>query len=538
MVELKQMLKKFDLLLFLFFLIFSWWLMNKTFRFDVGNSQFLISRHTLSDTALHLSLARSFSQGFNFPPQLPYFPGPPLSYHYYFDLMVGIFERAGLRIDFAFNGLSALSFAGLLFLIYKFPQMLFGKSKALGFLSVLLLLFPASLTFLDFFKGKAFNLSLFSDLWRLPDYIHKGPFDNSIISLLFTLNVFLNQRHLVLALAISLAVLYFLVRSLIKSKAYSPKILFFFGFILGLSFRLHALIFFATLLVISLLIFFFKKFRWILPIFLPGLLIMAFQLKEVFSQSLSHPYFNPGFLVEKPLTLQSFATYWWLNLGLSLLTIPLGFLLANNKQKKIFLSFLPLFILPNIFQLGFTIEQNHKLFNYFFIIGNFYSAYFLIKLWGGGLIKKIFAVLFFFFLTISGLINFMPVKNDFLYPVLVAPKNTLMFWIKNETAPNDIFLAKAEMLDPVTLSGRRNYFGNTPYLATYGYDISKRELLAKKFFEVGDLETLTEIRRENIKYIVIPKTTGSDFNYQINLDFLKNNLPVVFSDGDNTIFKL
>lgn len=531
------MLKKFDFFLLLFFFIFSWWLVNKTFRYDIANSQFLISRHTLSDTALHLSLARSFSWGNNFPPQLPYFPGPPLSYHYFFDLIVGLLEKMGLRIDFAFNGFGAVSFAFLLFLIYKFPQMLFGKSKILGLLSVIFFIFPSSLTFVDFFKERTFNWSFFSDLWRLPDYLHKGPFDGSIISLLFTLNVFVNQRHLVLALAISLAVLYFLVHSLMKSKKCSLKTLILFGLVLGFSFRLHSLIFFATLLVISFLILFFKRFRWILPIYVPAFFIFGLQIKDVLGQSLSHPYFIPGFLTPKPLTLPSFTNYWFLNLGLSLLTIPLGFLLANNKQKKIFFAFLPLFIIPNIFQLGFTIEQNHKLFNYFFIISNFYSAFFLIKLWEKKLAGKVLTLLFFFFLTISGLINFMALKNDFLYPVAVAPKNSLMEWVKNNTGPNDIFLARAEMFDPVTLSGRRNYFGNTPYLKTYGYDILKRELLAKKFFEVGDLKTLADIRKENIKYIVIPKTTVSDFNYRVDNDFLKNNLPVVFSDKDNTIFK-
>ncbi|KKQ33995.1 MAG: hypothetical protein US48_C0004G0001, partial [Candidatus Levybacteria bacterium GW2011_GWA2_37_36] len=133
--------------------------MYKSFGYDEEKHDFRIERHQIGDFGLHLSLIRSFSWGNNFPVESPFFPGKPFPYHYYFDLLVGLLEKAGLRIDIAFNGISILSFTLLLFLIYKLPQLIFRKSKLLGALSVILFVFHSNFTFIDFFKEKGLSLS-------------------------------------------------------------------------------------------------------------------------------------------------------------------------------------------------------------------------------------------------------------------------------------------------------------------------------------------------------------------------------------------
>ncbi len=533
--------RKFELLLVTIFLLFSWWLMDKSFGYNPITHQMRIARHQVGDFGLHLSLIRSFSWGNNFPPQSPFFPGKPLPYHYYFDLFVGTLERLGIRIDIVFNGLSILVFTVLLFLVYKLPQLIFEKSKLIGLLSVVLFVLHSNLTFIDFFKNKPFSIMVLKDIWLLPDYIHKGPFDGSLISIFFTLNVFLNQRHLIAGLTISLFIIYMLLSNIMKEREMSTKNLILLGVILGISSRVHSLVFLSTSVVLLFLFFFLKRARWILPFFSPAFLFAFPHLWSIVHQdttTLTRDLLSPGFLSEKPFTFYHFFQYWIYNLGIAIILIPLGVLLSKTKQRIIFFCFLSLFVIANTFQLSFRIDHNHSLLNYFFIIANFYIAYFLSRLWQRSILEKVGTMVLIFFLTISGFIDLMAVKNDFRYPVTDAPGNRFMQWIKDNTEKNAIFLSRQEIFDPVTLSGRKNYFGTTYYLSVMGYDYREREDLVKTFFEAETIETLENMRRNGIAYLVIPVKSVTDFHYQINPSFLSQNLRVVYSDSEVLVYKL
>ena len=306
--------KIFELVLLIFLFIFSWWLMDKSLGYDTAQHQFRIARHQIGDFGLHLSLARSFSWGNNYPPELPFFPGRPLPYHYMFDLVAGLLEKIGMRIDVAFNGLSTLSFTALLYFIYKLPQIIFQKSRLLGVVSVLLFVFHSSLTFIDFFKAKPLSIALFRDVWTLPDYIHKGPFDGSLISIFFTLNVFLNQRHQVAALAVSLGIVYFLLFAIKKQKQISLVVLVGIGLLLGMMSRLHSMIYIGNGIGIGLLLILLKRPGWLLPIYIPTVLVSAPHLLQIASLRESQDLYqlvNPGFLAPRPLTVFGVLEYWW-----------------------------------------------------------------------------------------------------------------------------------------------------------------------------------------------------------------------------------
>ena len=532
--------RKFEIFILIIFFFFSFWLMYKSFGYDEKKHDFRIARHQIGDFGLHLPLIRSFSWGNNFPVESPFFPGKSFPYHYYFDLLVGLLEKAGLRIDMAFNGVSIVLFTTLLFLIYKLPQLIFRKSKLLGGLSVILFLFHSNLTFIDFFKEKGLSLSTFRDFWLLPDYIHKGPFDGSIISIFFTLNVYLNQRHLIAAFVISLAIIYFLLAKLIRAQKISYKTLILLGLTLGVLSRVHTLTFFSTTIILFLLFILFKRSRLLLSLFIPAVVVFSFHAKDIIGQDLNHVFFNPGFLSEKPLSLLNFIYFWGMNLGITFILIPCGFFLSGKKQKLVFLSVLPLFIIGNIFQLSFLIDHNHSLFNLFLIFANFYIAYFLLtiihkyKNFVGGTIFIIFVLL----LTMSGAIDLMAIKNDFQFHLDDAPSNKLMQWIKTSPKKSDIFLAKQEILDPITLSGRKNYLGHTYYLSVMGYDYSNRLNFVKAYYEVSSPKTFDKMRKNNISYIVVPGQPTIDFNYNVNISYLDKYLKRVYQDKDVIVYGL
>lgn len=513
--------------------------MNKSFGYDDTKHRFRLSRHQIGDFGLHLSLIRSFSWGDNFPVELPYFPGKSLPYHYYFDLIVGLLEKTGLRIDLAFNSVSVLFFTTLLYLIYKLPQTIFFKSKLLGVLSVLLFIFHSNLTFIDFIRDKRLSLSIFKDLWLLPDYLNKGPFDGSLISIFFTLNVYLNQRHLIVAFAISLLIIYLLLSKLIHPQQISLQKLICLGILLGMLSRVHTLTFFATVIIVFLLFVFFRRFRFILPFFIPAVFISFFHLKDILGQDISHPFLRPGFLSLEPLSFANLVSYWFLNLGLAFILIPFGFFISGRKQKLIFLSVLPLFIIGNIFQLSFRIEHNHSLFNFFLIFANFYIAYALIILLKKNtLVRKFLFTVFLLLLTLSGIIDLVAIKNDFQFYFSDAPANKFMQWIKESTKSQDIFLSKQEILDPVTLSGRKNYLGHNYYLSVMGYNYKDRLNDVRLYFEADSPEIFKQMRKNNISYIVIPVKPVKDFNYNIKNEFINKHLKKVYQDSEVVAYQL
>lgn len=497
--------------------------MNKSFGYSPATGQFRIARHQVGDFGLHLSLIRSFSWGNNFPVESPFFPGQPLPYHYYFDFFVGALERFGLRLDYAFNGLSVIAFTAILFLIYKLSQTIFGLNPWLGILSVAFFLFSSSLSFVDFFQqGPTWR-----DFWFLPDYLHKGPFDGSLISIFFTPNVWLNQRHLLAGLVINLAILNFIISRLINDRPLRLHQLVGLGLILGFSSRIHTLIFFSTSLIIFFLFIFFRRWQQFWPVLLAALTAFLPQGLHILNQDLSHSFWRPGFLASG---LGEWFKFWWLNFGVALFTIPAGVILAGKKQRIIFLSFLPLFIIGNLFQLGFRIDHNHSLFNLFFLLANFYSAFFLLWLWQRRSWSRAAVILLVVFLTFSGGLNFLAVKNDFQLSFPEASTKELMVWIRERSDPDSVFLAPAEILDPVTLAGRFNYCGANYYLEVMGYNFTDRKNLAKRFFSAGDQETLALMKSQEIDYLLLP--------LRLKTDFFQENLEMAYQNADWLVFRL
>src|SRR3990167_10244109 len=356
-----------NLTLIILFFVFSLWLFGKSFRYE--NGEFRIARHQVGDFGLHLELIRSFSRGQNIPPQSPFFPGSPLPYHYATDLTAGVLERVGIRIDHALNGISVIFFTLLLFLIYNFSNLLFGYSPIQSLIAVVLFLLSSNLTFVTFLKQ-----STFAEVWRLPDYIYKGPFDGSVISIFSTLNPLLNQRHLIVGLALSL-----LIFTRIQKQKISTIELILLGILLGILTRIHTLVAFGTAIVVTGMTIYKSRFMILLSV---AFLFALPHLRLFFtndSRSLVD-FFRPGFLAAAPVTIYSWLTFWWQNLGLTLIFLPIGVFLANSKQKRVFFSFLLLFILANIFQFSYRIEHNHSLITMFLIISNMFVAYAIMRL--------------------------------------------------------------------------------------------------------------------------------------------------------------
>lgn len=517
-----------DFILVLSFFLVSWWLMTKSFGYDARVSQFRVARHEVGDFGLHISLIRSFAWGDNAPPESPFFPGKPLVYHYAVDWFAGQFVRWGVRIDYALNGISAVALTILLFGLYRLG----------GIFAIVLFLLPSNLSLIEILKNAPKDVSLFSYFWRFPDYIHKGPFDGSMITIYTTLSPFLNQRHLVAGMAIGITVIWLIVKW-VGSKKQMPTIRWIaIGFVLGASTRIHLMVVLATGIVAAALLI--GKRNKALLFFLGAAFLTAVpHLMQIMSvRSGASQLWNPGYLAPRPLSPVSWIYFWIANLGVLVVLIPLAFRHARSSGKRVLLGAGVLFLVANTMQASYRIEHNHSLVNYAVVLTLPFVARLLAAWWARHATKwRIAAVCALVLATASGAFNLMVVKNDYQMMVDDVPQNRFMLWVRTQTDSGSVFISTHALYDPVTIAGRKNYLGQEYYVTVMGYDYWRRRKQVDAWLNNFNQHIVAEMKKNRIDYIAIPKNR-KDFPYAVIENSVSSLLSVAYEDESITVYEL
>jgi hypothetical protein len=525
---------KLELIIFLLATVFSSWLMFSTFSYNNGFME--ISTKAWSDFASHIPLIRSFSFGDNFPTQYPLFSGPPIRYHFLFYAMVGFLEKLGLNISYALNIPSIIGFSLLTFMIYIFSKEIF-KSKAVGAISIFLFLFNGSFSFLKYFSQNTFSFESLVNISKLENFVSFGPYDQSIVSAFWNLNIYTNQRHLGLSYFLCLLLIYFFIKH--KYELNNTKSLLL-GLILGISFLLNMAVFLMTVIIlITLFIFLKNKRKYIfITVFFGSLIALPFYLNIQNATSTFKIMFHAGYLLNN-INFTNFLNYWIQNLGLHFFILPLIFLLVNKEQKRIFISFFVLFLIANLIQFSPEIAANHKFINLFMIVGAMYTSYFLVYLWKRkeNLLKPL-VILSFIILIFSGILDLFPILNDKKISLADYPNNKTVEWITRNTKPSSIFLNTNYLYDDASLAGRKIFLG-WPYFAwSQGYDTLSRDNLRKSMLSTNNKDYFC--RNANLNKIDYVEVNLNNNDIIINKDFLDKNLLKVFENKSKllTIYKI
>jgi len=444
-------------------------------------------------------------------------------------------EKIGLPLDWALNLPSALSFFGLLLIIYLLAKTIF-KRRFVGFLSIILFLFNGSLSFLEFFKNHPLSLRTPIEIFKNNTFPSFGPYDGKIVSAFWNLNIYTNQRHLALAFSLTLLAILLLVNPILAKQKITYRRTILLGMLLGLMPFLHSAVFAMSVIIFTGFLILLRGYRKNLLILLA--ITLGLGLPQIFlvqtGGGISSFQFNPGFLIANNLTFIDFIKYWFLNLGLLPFFILIGFIKAPLLNKKVFLSFLPLFLIANLLQFSPEIAGNHKFFNLFLIIGNMFVAWAVFIIWQKKILGKILALILIFFLTLSGVIDFFPIRNDFLYAIDDAPKNPDILWIKENTPTNSIFLNSSYLYHPASLAGRKIFLG-WPYFAwSAGYDTEQRNKIIRNIYKNNDKKEICRLLTDNkIDYFTIEDTKGDKNLPIINLEFFQSNFQPVYKSYQN-----
>jgi len=511
--------------IFTIFLTLSLFLFFHTFYVD-RNGDINIAGKLWSDFGSTFPIIRSFSKGTNFPPEYPIFSGTPIRYHFGFYALVGFLEKTGIRIDIALNGLSALSFAGLLTILYLFTLKLF-KKHSIAATSVLLFLFNGSLGFLEFFKKNPLSSQTLSQIINNSSFSTFGPYDGKIVSAFWNLNIYTNQRHLALAYAAFFAILGYIHLVSRKPDKFTINRSMFTGLIIGFFPFIHMAVFGMLLVLLGTCFLVYPKLR--LKLILSGLVaaVIAFpMIAYMGSPQVKTPYFHFGYLVEN-LTVFNFIYYWFMNLGFNFVLPVFGFLLADRNQRKIFLPFLMLFIVGDVFRFSPEIAANHKFFNLYLAGAVIFSAFFLNYLWNIKIIGKILAPVVLGLSILSGIIDFFPVINDGYLKLTDIKNDPAATWVLENTKPTSVILNSRFIYDPASVAGRKIYLGWPYFSWSAGYDTETRFKILKQILSVDDTGALCNLlKRENIDYVELENPSEfENEGAQINYPFFETLLP-------------
>lgn len=529
---MKISISKKEMLLLVLFFVFSAFLMWRTF-YLTPDGNIAIGSRLWSDFAATIPLIRSFSLGDNFPPQYPIFAGPHIKYHFVFYFFVGVLEKVGLPIDWSLNVPSTIGFFVLLVVIYLLAKNLFDSKKA-GVLSVIFFLLNGSLGFIAFFKNHPNLLRNPLQIFANTDFTSFGPYDGSIVSAFWNLNIYTNQRHLAFSYA-SFLFLVFLLYGL-TAKDFSLKKAIFIGMFVGFFPFIHMAVFgmMGLLLLVSFLLF--PKIRK--KILISGIIALTLAVPQYLymgSINTDTKLFNPGYLVNKD-TLSAFFNYWWLNLGLIFPLSIVGFFLSQKKKKKVYFVFFSLFLVGNLFQFTPEVAANHKFFNLFLIGINMFAGYAILRLWQKNAFAKAIVIIIFPFLILTGFIDFFPVINDRAIVLEDIPNNKTAAFIQKNTAKDAVFLNSSYLYHPASVAGRKIFMG-WPYFAwSAGYNTHERGQMMDQFFTSTDKNEQCKILKENrIDYFTIQDTSNDPNIANIDLLYFRNNFIYLYQKNDFAI---
>lgn len=511
-----------DIALILFALAFSMWLMMKTFHGD-ASGQLFVGSNNIFDFSHALGMIRSFSFGSNIPFMSPFQAGLPYFYHFLFNFYVALWEYFGVPIVWAMNIPSIVAFTSLLVVIYFLPQLVFKQISLVGWIAVLLTVTNSTLTWWQILIQKGLSMQTLRSFWVLPTYPFAGPFDGSTISIFMTLNNYVNQRHLAFAIACSLFFVMLIVKH-IEQKEFTWKTSVVYGIFFGLlgMWNIAITMIAAFSVVLLLVLAKLRKQSIVFAITAGGVVLLWYgQYLFLYNELMVLGKAIVGISISAQGAWNA-AQYFWMNLGILPMLVLLGYLVVNKKNRSYGLPFLLLGIALCVASVVEKQGFDQKFLSFLIIWANVFAAIGVGWLWQKRtFISKLCALCLFILLTVSGVIDLIPIKNEFAYPIVDNKMLPVISWIQTHTAKDAVFVSYTDMVDPVAFAGRRNYFG---FFGNIGRTDRSSDV---KNIYAGDIDLANTL---GISYILVPKWKKSDFSYVVDTTYFLGHRMRVYED--------
>jgi hypothetical protein len=486
-----------------------------------------------SDLVHHLATIATFAKGANYPPTSYGFPGEPLNYHYLFYFFTAITARLGADPVAVLNCLTVLGFVETAVASLFIGRDYF-KSQWVGVLAFLMVCFGSSLVV---WKELFVNHQSLTQLFSISGWLSDSVFERWA---LLNFNVFNNQRHFAFGLGQFALGALLLVRSLASDEPLKRAL--FRGCFIGV------LPFFHMNVAISLVcaqggVFLLQRRRGdlVAVCVASGLVVIQGLLWKAGGSNAvgAYPMVHYGYELDSP-NVFLWLSYYFKVVGLKLACGLCAVFIVPRHLRGLFLSTLPVFILPNIFQFSSVLYDNNKfLILWIFILG-FYASWMLFHLVSKTKIPGLrvgLVILAFCVMNLTGIVDYLGVLR-LRGTYMPWRDDGLRMWIEKHTAPDAVFVSdyvKAPYYEPrdsVMLSGRRLFVHDN-------IDTIKATAQRKQFVE--NLQDVAESQNlclysesEDIQYILLPTTNPK----WLNLKRVLADAPKAYGDSVSSVYSI
>ncbi len=540
--------------------------------FFVNGENLYVGVSVFSDFSPHVGMIRSFSYGNNFPTTYPHYAGEDIKYHFMFQFLAGNLEYLGLRIDYAFNLPSILSFISAFLLLYLLAVKISGKLGA-GVLACFFFAFRSSKTLFIYLTELPKGTSIWKALSENTNFISSTPNEEWG---LWNLNVYCNQRHLAFGLTVMFLILLLFLphlydmfediknfymetrehrrrynKSFLKKLVGGLRVIFFTkqgweirdlrtavfsGLLLGsLSFFHGAAVIGVLTILFIMAIISRRRLEYVIMALLAIGLSML-QTKFFIHGSAVTTQFLFGFIAENK-TLFGVLSYLERLLGILPLLLIVALCLEKGANRYLLLAFTAPLLFAFTISLTIDVTVNHKYIMMSCILLGIVAAMVIMKLferkeWISGFV----GVMLIFLLTATGIYDFITVlqKNTPESAVILDLDHELTAWINENSRSQDIFLTSNYSINQVVLGGAMLYEGWPYFPWSAGYDTDYRTAQVKLMYEAKTSEELRELVKENnIRYIIVDNDNRSSEEYYVNEENISSTFESVYTIGED-----
>ena len=337
----------------------------------------------------------------------------------------------------------------------------------------------------------------------MPEFVGFAPYKEGLVTAFWSQNILTNQRHLVLGLGIFLTTLA-LAFELKQRKSRTGLITL--GVMFGLSYLLQAQIFIGALLVMGVLAM--AGFRFFFFVLTPATLVAFPQFLSLSGpSSTAGVAWHFGYLAEDKSAF-GLLRFWVANLGLTFFAPFALFIPQIRRWWPLMVGAFLLFLIPNLIQLSPEIAGSHKLLNQSILIVNIFTAATLVWVWNKSIYLKPVAIVTVTLLMFSGIMDLMVLKND-EHVVVWSANNPVTEWVKTYTNKQDVFLTSWDSYHPVTLAGRKIFFGWPYFSWSLGYDTAERQRVLDEMAQAQNPRLCMLLTENRISYVVKEKGIDS-----------------------------
>lgn len=461
-------------------------------------------QNLIRDLYSHTALIRSFSAGYNFPTEYPFFYGEPIRYHFLFYFGGGVLEATGAPLSVALNLPSALALGSLLSLIAFVAWRLTGSLSAAS-VAIVLCLFRSSLSWVDWIQAVWGAFAENNSTLRESFFYGTTPYEDWGI---FSLNVHLNQRHLLHGFTWMLIVL---IGCLFTPQLGSPvrnrrsishAVL---GVLLGCGAYWNGAAFMASMLALLPLVCLSEYRAKALIVGLSAVLSSWVVVMLVTHGSLSATPFEPvvriGFLSPSsaPLDVARYAV--WIFGVLPVVSLVAGWRSGARGVIAWWCGLMPIAFIFTV-QITRVAPHGHKFITAGVIIWSILSAGLIVSLLassrlGSRLIGQILVVA----MTLTGVLDACTLlklgETRLYYPV----EDRTIAWIRDSTSPQSLFLVASRGDQAPLLAGRRIFIGPKSLSSEAGHSYDERERWLREVALQEPAAQLVALRQKGVTHI-------------------------------------